>query len=347
MRIGLTTRNPVVAALSAMGILPTPLIVAFWGMESSRALIAAVELGIFDALAERPKSAEEVARELSYDDVGVEALLNALNGFGYLRRRKGRFSNRRAVRRWLTSDARFTMARPFGLFRVLWDEMGDMEDRVRSGGHRDFHRPERDTEFWRRYEVGLGEFARLTAPAIARSVRLDRPPTRLLDVGGGHGAYSAAFCRRYPGLRTDVLDLAPAAAVGRDLVAAQDMGDRITFREGDLVSAEWGEGYDVVLIFNVLHVLSPADARAAVAKAHAALAPGGTLAIVDSAHRGAKGDLDAVGGGSELLFYVINGTRAYPEETMLGWVRDAGFISIRSRRLLAMPEVLITARRGE
>jgi len=345
MRLGLRSYNPIVWGLEALGVLPAPLLVGFWGMESSRVLIAAVELGIFDALSPGPRSAGELASDLGYDEIGVEALLNALNGFGYLKRRDSRFSLRRSARRWLTTDARYSMARPFGLFRVLWDELGDLEDRVRLGAERDFHGEHRDAEFWRRYETGLGEFARLTAPSIARKVRLSAHPTRLLDVGGGHGAYSAAFCRRYPNLRATVLDLAPAAAVGRQLTAEAGLADRVRFREGDLRSAEWGTGFDIVLIFNVLHVLPPDDAAAAVARAFDALVPGGTLVVLDGAHRGHRGDIDAVGGGSELLFYAINGTRAYSEAQMLAWVRESGFERVGSTRLLAMPEALITGRR--
>jgi SAM-dependent methyltransferase len=345
MRLGLRSWNPIVWALEAVGVLPSPLIVAFWGMESSRALIAAVELGLFDALAKQPRTAAALATDLAYDEVGAEALLNALNGFGYLKRRGGVYSLRGSARRWLTRDARFSLARSFGLFGVLWSELDDIEDRVRTGGARDFHRSERDAAFWRRYEIGLSEAARLTAASIVRAVRLDEEPARLLDVGGGHGAFSAAFCRRYPGLRVTVLDLPGAAVVGRQLTAERGLSDRVTYVEGDLTTADWGEGYDVVLVFNVLHVLDPETAAAAVAKARAALAPGGTLVIVDSVHTGGRGgDIDAVGGGSELLFYVINGTRSYPEESILGWVRAAGFDQVRRRRLLAMPEALITAR---
>jgi hypothetical protein len=46
------------------------------------------------------------------------------------------------------------------------------------------------------------------------------------------------------------------------------------------------------------------------------------------------------------LFYVINGTRAYPQEKIKGWMRDTGFGPVKSTRLLFMPaEVLLAARR--
>jgi len=345
LRLGLRSFNPLVWVLEASGILPTPLLVGFWGMESSRALIAAVELGIFDALAREPLNAEELAVRLDYDATGVEALLNALNGFGYLKRTNGRFRLRRGSRRWLTSEAKYSMVRPFGLFRVLWDELGDLEDRVRHGGARDFHGPHRDAEFWRRYETGLGEFARLTAPSIVRKVRMAAAPKRLLDVGGGHAVYSAAFCHRYPELHATVLDLAPAAEVGRGFVADQGLTGRVEFLEGDLACADWGTGYDVVLIFNVLHVLTAGESKRAIDRAYHALAPGGTLVVVDAVHRGHRGNIDAVAGGSELLFYAINGTRAYAEASIIEWVSAAGFSRVQRTRLLAMPEALITARR--
>jgi hypothetical protein len=94
VRLGLRSWNPLVWALEFFGVLPAPLVVAFWGMESSRALIAAVELGLFDALLESPRSAAALAADLGYDGVGTEALLNALTGFGYLRRRDGVYSMR-------------------------------------------------------------------------------------------------------------------------------------------------------------------------------------------------------------------------------------------------------------
>ncbi len=347
MRLGIRSLNPFVWLLEAVGVLPTPLMVGFWGMESSRALIAACELGLFDALADGPRSAADLAQALTLDELGAETLLNALSGFGYLRRRNGLYSLRRSTRRWFARDGRINLTRSFGLFRVLWTELDDLEDRVRDGGSRDFHRPDRDPEFWRRYEMGLAEAARLTAPSIARAVRLGRPPARLLDAGGGHGAYSAAFCARYPDLTATVLDLGPATEVGRELIAEQGLSDRVGFRAASLTTDDWGEGFDVVLLFNVLHVLSPGDAAQAVRSAYGALAPGGTLAVVDAVHADKHGNVGIVGGGSELLFYAINSTRAYTEAQMLAWVADAGFDAVRTKRLLAMPEVLITAQRPE
>lgn len=341
MRLGLTTRNPFEALLLATGWYPSPLLLGFWGMASSRTLMAGVELGVFEVLAEKPSSAAEVASAIGCDAVGTEALLNALNGFGYVRRRGGIYRNSRVVRRWLTRQARFPLADAFGLFRILWREMDDIEGRLRSTTPREFH-ADRDERFWRDYESGLAQFAQLASGEIVRKTKLPRAPKRLLDVGGGHGAYAMRFCAKYPELHADILDLPGAAAVGRARAAEAGLADRITYREADLASADWGSGYDIVLLFNVVHIFTPEQCAELFSKAFAALAPGGTFIVLDSAHKGRAGDIDTAGGANELLFYVLNNTRAYPEQDVARWMRDAGFADVRTRHLTLVPQAAIS-----
>jgi len=340
----LTSFNPVEKLLLATGWYPSPLLLGFWGMSSSRVLMAGVELGVFELLAAGEKAAKDVAAELHTDPVGTEALLNALNGFGYLKRRRGRYSNGRAVRRWLHSGARFPLDGAFGLFRILWNEMSGLEDRLREGGARDFH-AERDERFWSDYETGLAQFARLGSLEIVRKVKPDVHPERLLDVGGGHGTYSMRFCERYPALRATVLDLPGACEFGRTNVEAAGLSDRVTFREGDLLSEQWGDGYDILLLFNVVHVFSPEQVARIFGKARSALRAGGTFAVLDSAHAGSSGDIDTAGGANELLFWVINNTRAYPEESVVAWMREAGFGDVRARHLAVVPQATLTVGR--
>jgi len=340
MRLGITTFNPLVKLAVWTGWFPTPLLLGYWGMMSSRVLMAAVRLGVFDELANSPKSAEEISDSLGLEPIGTEALLNALNGFGFLKRRSGRYSNGRSVRRWLQEDSRYPLTSAFGLFRILWDELDDVEGRLSTPSERDFH-ADRDEQFWNDYLSGLAQFAQLGASEIARRVKLDPEPKRLLDVGGGHAAYSVRFCTRYPNLSAEVIDLPGAVEFGQANVAKANLTDRITFRIDDLLTAEWGEGFDVVLLFNVIHVFTPEQSAGIFAKARAALRPGGTFIVLDSAHQGGQGDIDAVGGANELLFWMINDTRAYPEADVVTWMRDAGFEGVRTRHLTMVPQAAL------
>lgn len=345
MRMGVVPQGPLERLAFATGAVPEPLVAAFWGMGLSRVLIAGVRMGVFDALAGGPRTPTEVAETTGTDAAGMETLLNALNGFGYVSRRDGVYANAPQAAKWLATAAKGSQAESMWFFADLWDAVAVMEEGVRTGVPLDFHHKDRPPEFWEHYMRTLAQFAGITAAEIVRRVRFASPPRRLLDVGGGHGAYATAFCRKYEGLSAEVLDLPPATRIGRRLVEEQGMAERVTYREGDLREAEWGEGYDVVLIFNVLHNLSEAESVAAIEAAKRALAPGGTLVVLDSEHTGGDGDLSTTSGFNELFFFVVSGARAYPEGVMSGWMRDAGFSNVRRRKLFSVPDaVVITGR---
>ena len=90
----------------------------------------------------------------------------------------------------------------------------------------------------------LGVFEALADAPLPAGAR------RLLDVGGGHSAYSVAFCRRYPALAATVLDRPPALNTARANVTSAGLLERLTLQAGDFLAGDLGEGYNVALIFN-------------------------------------------------------------------------------------------------
>lgn len=337
MRIKAVPEGLVERLVSAIGLLPAPLVMGSWGMGASRCIIAGTRLGVFECLASGKKSAAQVASEINCDPAGTETLLNALNGLGYVRRLKGLYWNARPASKWLLKSSRHSLRDAVLFFEDLWDVISRMDELVRTGKHADLHHGNQPPEFWERYMRGLATFARYTGREIAWKVKPGRIPLRLLDVAGGHGVYSMAFCRKYPGLQAEVLELPEAATWGRKIVAEAGMQDRVVFREGDLRASDWGTGYDLVLLFNIIHNLTIDECREAFAKAQKALSRGGKLVILDSEHSKGEKDLSMAGGFNELLFFLTSGTRAYPEAKIKGWMRDAGFKNLRTDRLFTVP----------
>lgn len=346
MKPGIVTWNPVLKLLLASGVAPLPLMEVFWGMGLARAVIAGVRLGVFEALADEPADAAHVADAIGCDPNATQVLLDALVGFDYLRRKKGLYRLASKSRGWLLAESRGSLVEMMRFLDDLFQGVAPMEEAIRTGEVSNFHHQERSPEAWRDYVRGLGHLASKIGGPVIRRVPVEGTPQRLLDVGGGHGMFSAAFCRQHPTAHAEVLDLPGVLEHGREMVEEAGLSDRITHRPGDLRTATWGEGYDVVFLFNVLHNLTPEECEAATSKAFQALRPGGTLAVLDSQHKGGEGDLSAVAGFNELFFFLVSGSQAWPEDQVRTWMEEAGFVHLRRGSRFPLPGLLmLTAQR--
>ena len=100
---------------------------------------------------------------------------------------------------------------------------------------------------------------------------------QILDLGCGPGLYLHRLARL--GHRCHGIDFSPASIAHAQRVAEAE-GLDCTFEEADLRSANFGEGFDqVLLVYGQINVFERDDARAILERAHAALVPGGTLLL--------------------------------------------------------------------
>lgn len=321
------------------------------GAAALRMTAAAARLGIFDAMAEGPLTAGEVAARAGTDPRGTGVLLDALHAHGYVRLDDAgegaarRFANSDMAARWMVRGTgpgfadtiEFWDALLFGLWPSL-------EQSLRGGT------PPTDWYAWlgehprilRLFQNMLGGMARHAGPGIARAADLPADARRLLDVGGSHALYSVAFCRAYPELRATVLDFPESTAIGRENVAAEGLQDRVSFRESNfiqqpLANAE-GDPYDAILLCRVVHGLDAEANVQLLRKAYDALAPGGRVIVVEEYDPGTEtaGSVnDAFLRTFSLNMYHLLGAQAYTTDEMTGWMTAAGFDPATVREDLA------------
>jgi 2-polyprenyl-3-methyl-5-hydroxy-6-metoxy-1,4-benzoquinol methylase len=310
---------------------PDPFEDSFVGLIAARAVTAAVTLGVFEALAEKPASASELAGLLGLAPDGTEALLTALVTLGYVRTEDGRFVPEPVVGRLLVRSSPESIASFVGAQSELhWDVLRPLDAAIRTGEPYRLHEDRHGDPAWEGYMRGLFEISRGEQDANAALVPLEDARS-LVDVAGGHGGFSMAMCRRHPGLRATIVDLPAAASVGRRIVEEQGYADRIAFREGDVFELGLGEGHDVVSIFNLIHHLPEERDRELVRMARAALRPGGCLVIGDS-EKPVPGSPSEHGALSSLLFYAWSGSRNFEGREVAAWLEEAGFAEVEVHR---------------
>jgi 2-polyprenyl-3-methyl-5-hydroxy-6-metoxy-1,4-benzoquinol methylase len=323
---------------------PTPLFDTYQAVMTSRIIEAGTRLGVFEALADGPAAPAALAERTGIDRDGADVLLVALAALRYIRPGPdGTYSLTPTARRWLAGNGLTGFVG--GFVHYTWEHFGRLEDVLQGGPPEGLHERDADDPYWETYQHAMYALARENAPAVARAIGA-RKPRRLLDVGGGPGTYAAAMCRRHAGLEATVVELPPAAEIGRELVALEGLGERVRYRAGDAFDLDLGAGYDVVTIHHVLHNL-PADRCAElVRRACAALRPGGTLAILEIERPPPGETTTRLSGALGVLFWILQHTRTYTAEEITTWMREAGCTRVKLKRPPKMPGAVLAVGRA-
>lgn len=315
------------------------------GFAYSQILAACVETGLLDLLAAGPLATEAVAARTGLPVAGAERLLRGAAALGLVEP---------LGRAWvLGTDGAALCGNP-GLagmvahHRLLYADLADPVALLRRGGGGGAL-----SDHWRYAESpGAGEaeavahYSALMAasqPMIAAQV-LDAYPVhrhgRLLDVGGGEGAFVAAVREHAPDLALGVFDL--PAVIER---AKARLGAGVSTHPGDFLRDPLPSGYDLVSLVRVLHDHDDAPALALLRSIHGALPPGGTLLIAEPMARttGAEPAGDAYFG-----FYLLAMGSGRPRSTqeIAAMLRQAGFFHPRVLRtaLPLIARVIVASR---
>lgn len=344
MRYGAIATTITERVAFASGRVPVPLLDAVFGLMKTRAIMAGVSLGVFEALRDAAHSPAELASQLGLDRDVLELLLRMLVVSDYLVQRGERFALSRLARKTVLIGAPMQMVGYLRFNYAQWEFFEHLEELVRTGRGRDFHHTMTDAARWGDYQLGMLELARIESPIVAKRVRVPRGAVSLLDVAGSHGLFGAAICRKHPPMHSTVLELEQAIPHARALAAEEGLSDIVAHQEGDVLVSDLGR-HDVVLLFNILHHFSENDVASIVRRSYDALRDDGTVAIWElQAPR--KGACVTSGDGAALFFRLTSTAGAYHGDAYAGWLRQAGFSDVTvTRPTASLGKVLVTGRR--
>jgi SAM-dependent methyltransferase len=347
MRLGVIAENLVEKLVVRRNLAPEPLLETQIAFSMARSIMVGVEIGLFEAAADRACSAAEIASACGSHPGATEKLLNALTGCGYFTYRGGAYALTRKSRKWLLRRSPSNLCDKL-LFQLHeWKLVEGYGQFVRTGSPLDVHASSEGADFWNIYQRGMRNLAGLAAEEV--TARFPMPPaaTDMLDIGGSHGHYSVCLCREHPDLKSVILDLPDAVRYAAPILAEENPGGRVTHRPGNALTDDLGErSVDIVFMSQLVHHFTDDQNRALLKKIARALRPKGVCVMLDSIRPKRPGEGGQTAALLDLYFAMTSESGTWPLETMQDWLRGAGLTPEKPVWLRTMPSGALVAGRA-
>lgn len=263
------------------------------GFVYAQVLGACVTLKLFDHLGSGPQSVAALAAAMDLPQPGAERLLAAAASLGLVERLDAdRFvlgPNGAALR----GNAGLTEM--IAHHALLYADLADPVALLRGGGgsgalaaYWPYARADAPDSSAPAAVSGYSALMAASQPMIAADILHAYPMTRhrrLMDVGGGEGAFVRAVAETAPRLELAVFDLPAVAARASARFAQAGLGARATAIGGDFLKDPLPEGADVISLVRILHDHNDDGALAILKSVRRALPPGGMALVAEPMSR--------------------------------------------------------------
>jgi SAM-dependent methyltransferase len=262
------------------------LITGYW---ISQAVGVVALLGVADELVGGPRPTDEIARAVGADRAALHRLLRLLASLGVFEEDPPGSFALTPLGETLRSDVPGSV-RNFAITETEpghWLPWGRLYDSVRTGqpmarqalGMELFDWYAQNPGEAAHFSAAMGNLSALAATELARVYDFSAVRT-VADVGGAHGVLLTAVLRANPAARGILFDLPHVIETAGDAIAAAGLSDRCELVRGDFFEAV-PEGADLHLMKQIVHDWDDERATQLLRNCHRALAPGGTLLLVE------------------------------------------------------------------
>lgn len=256
------------------------------GYVKTALLRTALELRVFDLLADGPQDADALAAARDTSPRGMRIMLDALTAIGLLRTDGHRYALLPDGDKYLvsTSPQYFGGAVRLGASDWEWDAQKRLIDAVRHGGTvTDTHALTPQFDYWLDFANHTTWFNNGAAELMAQHLvpwAKGRETVDVLDVACSHGSYGYTFAQREPRARIWGVDWPNVLEITKRNAERLGVADRANFIPGDMFQVPLGGPYDIVMLTNVLHHFSVRQATELLIRLAPAVKPGGRIAVV-------------------------------------------------------------------
>jgi len=248
---------------------------------TARIVLTAAELDLFNLLAARPLTVDEVAAATGGNQRALTILLDALCALGYLVKKDSGYQTEQSAAPLLAADSEqsmLPMVRHMGTLWQTWSKLTDIvsgKAEAGKGGPGALHK-----DHIKSFIGAMHVVAAKMAPSVVAAVK----PTgirKMIDVGGGSGSYTLAFLQASPEIRATLFDLPEVTDIARERFEKAGLSGRATLVPGNFYSDPLPPGHDFAFLSAIIHQNSPEQNKELYSKIYQALEPGGRIVVRD------------------------------------------------------------------
>jgi ubiquinone/menaquinone biosynthesis C-methylase UbiE len=247
---------------------------------------ASVSNKVFDLLEDGAKTSEQLAAETGASARALRILMNALVGLDLLKKdRQGKYSLTQESAAFLVSSKLGTHSGFFGTIapQIIsrWLRLSDI---VREGRPAAAVNQETEgTEFFSQLVERIIPMSYPAAQKLGDHLKLAKTKNeiRVLDLAAGSGIWGIALAQKSQRVRVTAVDWVGMIPTTKRITRDFGVSDRFNYLEGDILTANFGSGYDVATLGHILHSEGEERSRQLLKKTFRALKSGGTIAIAE------------------------------------------------------------------
>jgi O-methyltransferase domain/Dimerisation domain len=322
-----------------------PVYDAVLAYQKTAALTAALKLDIFTLIGAGTMTTEVLAAHTGAAPRGLRILCDYLTVIGLLAKQDSSYGLTPSARRFLDRSSPLALGSCIDFLaapEMLTLALNDPVSYVRRGGSIGLANLASDHPIWVRFANAMVPLAAPAAKRVAAYVAaLPTPPRTVLDVAAGHGLYGIEIARALPDVVVTAVDWAEVLAVARANARAAEVDDRLRTIPGSAFDAEWGRGFDLVLLPNFLHHFDRDQCVVLLRKVKASLSPAGRVLAVEFVPNADRVSPPLQATFAFLMLVSTPGGDAYTARDLDEIGRLAGFRGATARPLLPTPQTLV------
>jgi len=316
--------------------------------QRTAALKAAVELEVFTGIGEGKTTAQALAERAKANPRAMRILCDYLAVLGLLAKKGNDYVLTPDSALFLDKRSPAYLGSAVGFLTEpsIMAAYDDFTAVVRKGGTvvSEHGTVSPDNPIWVEFARSMAAMMAMPAQWIAKLVGVaGGQKCKVLDIAASHGIFGITLAKMNPNAEIVALDWKAVLAVAKENAERAGVTSRYRTIEGSAFDADFGTGYDVVLITNFLHHFDVPTNEKLLRKVHGALAPGGRAITLEFVPNDDRVSPPTAAAFSLVMLAGTAGGDAYTFAELEKMFRNAGFASSELHEDPNSPERIVVS----